>query len=111
MDALDNYLQKNSPKPELPLDLRGTAFQIKVWKFLLSSQEGQVYSYGELAAAIDKPTATRPAASACGQNRIAVLVPCHRVLRGDGSIGGYRWGVERKRTLLALEKDKRNHSK
>jgi len=108
MNALDNYLQKNSPKPELPLDLRGTAFQIKVWKFLLSSQEGQVYSYGELAAAIDKPTATRAAASACGQNRIAVLVPCHRVLRGDGSIGGYRWGIERKRTLLALEKDKGN---
>ncbi len=111
MSALDQYLRTDAPKPDLPLDLRGTAFQIKVWKFLLSSKEGDVYSYGELAEGIYKPSATRAAASACGKNRIAVLVPCHRVLRGDGSIGGYRWGVERKRALLDLERNKKSHHK
>ena len=111
MNELDKYLRSDVPKPDLPLDLRGTAFQIKVWKFLLCSKVGDVYSYGELAEGIDKPTATRAAASACGKNRIAVLVPCHRVLRGDGSIGGYRWGIERKRALLDLEREKKARHK
>jgi AraC family transcriptional regulator, regulatory protein of adaptative response / methylated-DNA-[protein]-cysteine methyltransferase len=104
INAIEQYLHAAAPLPEVPLDLRGTAFQIKVWKFLLSSNEGDVYSYGELAQGIDKPKATRAAASACGANKIAVLIPCHRVLRGDGSIGGYRWGIERKRALLDLER-------
>ena len=104
IDALNAYIRNKQPRPELPLDLKGTAFQIKVWEFLLSLGDGDVMSYSELARAIDKPGAVRAAASACGANRIAVLVPCHRILRGDGGLGGYRWGIERKRALLDAER-------
>ena len=102
--ALDAHLSEGGPRPDLPLDLRGTAFQIRVWEFLLKIREGEVVSYAELAAGIDAPKAVRAAASACAANRIAVLVPCHRVLRGDGSLGGYRWGMERKRALIEAER-------
>ncbi len=88
--------------------LQGTAFQIKVWEFLLSLDDGDVISYSELARAIDRPRAVRAAASACGANRIAVLVPCHRILRGDGGLGGYRWGLERKRALLDAERARKS---
>ena len=111
IDALNGYLQKRQPRPELPLDLKGTAFQIKVWEFLLGLQEGEVISYSELATAIDKPRAVRAAASACAANRIAVLVPCHRILRGDGGLGGYRWGLTRKRALLDAERERRAATK
>jgi AraC family transcriptional regulator of adaptative response/methylated-DNA-[protein]-cysteine methyltransferase len=104
IDALNAYIQNRQPRPELPLDLRGTAFQIKVWEFLLGLQDGDVASYSELAQAIDRPGAVRAAASACAANRIAVLVPCHRILRADGGLGGYRWGLERKRALLDAER-------
>ena len=104
IDALNAYIQNKRPRPEIPLDLQGTAFQIKVWEFLLSLEDGDVISYSELAQGIDKPRAFRAAASACGANRIAVLVPCHRILRGDGGLGGYRWGLERKRALLDAER-------
>jgi len=107
MDALDKHISNGAPRPELPLDLRGTAFQMKVWKFLLSIPEGDVLSYGELATSIGKPKAFRAVATACGKNRIGVLIPCHRVLRGDGSLGGYRWGLERKRVLLDKERVRR----
>ncbi len=107
MQALDDYLGEEAPRPELPLDLRGTAFQLRVWRFLLGIAEGDVVSYGEVAQGIGSPRAVRAAASACGANRIGVLVPCHRVLRGDGGLGGYRWGVERKRSLLDLERRNR----
>ena len=104
IEALDRHLAHEAPRPELPLDLRGTAFQLKVWRFLLSVGDGDTISYGELAAEIGKPKAVRAAASACGRNPVAVLVPCHRVLRGDGDLGGYRWGLERKRALLDVER-------
>jgi AraC family transcriptional regulator of adaptative response/methylated-DNA-[protein]-cysteine methyltransferase len=107
IDALNDHLASQGPRPDIPLDLRGTAFQISVWRFLLSTGDGDVVSYAEVAAAIDRPKAQRAAASACGANRIAVLVPCHRVLRGDGGIGGYRWGVARKRALLDAERARR----
>jgi AraC family transcriptional regulator of adaptative response/methylated-DNA-[protein]-cysteine methyltransferase len=106
--ALNANPQNTRPRPEIPLDLQGTAFQIKVWEFLLSLEDGDVISYAELAQGIDKPRAVRAAASACGANRIAVLVPCHRILRGDGGLGGYRWGLERKRTLLDAERARKN---
>ena len=102
--ALGRHLDAGAPRPDLPLDLRGTAFQVKVWRFLLSVKDGDVVSYAEVARGIGAPTAVRAAASACGANRIAVLIPCHRVLRGDGGIGGYKWGVERKRALLGGER-------
>ena len=108
IDALDAYIQNKQPRPELPLDLQGTAFQIKVWEFLLSLGDSEVISYAELAQGIDKPKAVRAAASACAANRIAVLVPCHRILRSDGGLGGYRWGLARKRALLDAERARKN---
>ena len=105
--ALDQHISKGAPRPDLPVDMRGTAFQIKVWQFLLNIREGDVLSYGEVAAHIDKPKAFRAVASACARNRIGILIPCHRVLRGDGSLGGYRWGLERKRMLLDIERQRR----
>jgi AraC family transcriptional regulator of adaptative response/methylated-DNA-[protein]-cysteine methyltransferase len=107
MAALDAHVVERAPRPELPLDLRGTAFQIKVWRFLLSVKPGRVVSYGEIAAEIGHPDAVRAVGTACGANRIAVLVPCHRALRADGSLGGYRWGLERKRVLLDRERTAR----
>ena len=106
--ALETHLAGNAPRPELPLDLRGTAFQVRVWKFLLGVPKGTVVSYGEVARGIGAPKAVRAAASACAANRIAVLVPCHRVLRADGSLGGYRWGVERKLALIDIERSARS---
>jgi AraC family transcriptional regulator of adaptative response/methylated-DNA-[protein]-cysteine methyltransferase len=102
--ALNAYLDEGAARPELPLDLRGTAFQMQVWQFLLTLSEGDVVSYKELAAGVGRPRAIRAAASACAANRIGVLVPCHRVLRGDGGLGGYRWGAARKRALLDSER-------
>ena len=88
----------------LPVDVRGTAFQEAVWQALRTIPAGETRSYAELAAAAGRPGATRAAGTACGRNPLAVLVPCHRVTRGDGAVGGYAWGVERKRALLARER-------
>ena len=107
IEALDAHISQGAPRPDLPLDLRGTAFQMKVWRFLLGIREGDAISYSELAAGIEQPKAVRAVASACAANRIGVLVPCHRVLRGDGSLGGYRWGLERKRALLDAERSRK----
>ena len=104
MKALSDHIQGSKPRPDLPLDIRGTAFQMKVWQFLLSIKEGDVLSYGEVAEGINHQKAVRAVGTACGKNQIAILIPCHRVLRGDGSLGGYRWGLERKRVLLEKEK-------
>jgi AraC family transcriptional regulator of adaptative response/methylated-DNA-[protein]-cysteine methyltransferase len=105
--ALEAHVAGSAPRPDLPLDLRGTAFQIRAWNFLLGVPAGVVLSYGELASGIGAPRAVRAAASACAANRVAVLVPCHRVLRGDGGLGGYAWGLERKRQLLEQERTTR----
>jgi len=110
IEALNKHLGAGAPRPDLPLDLRGTAFQIRVWQFLLNVAEGAVVSYAEVASGIGQPKAVRAAASACGANSIAVLVPCHRVLRSDGGLGGYRWGAERKRALLDAERGRRASS-
>lgn len=104
MEALHAHLSRGAPRPDLPVDLRGTAFQIRVWRFLLSIPPGKVASYAEVAEGIDEPRAVRATASACGANRIGVLVPCHRALRADGGLGGYRWGLDRKRALLDMER-------
>lgn len=89
---------------DLPLDLRGTAFQQRVWEALRKIPAGETVSYAELARRIGLPSATRAVAQACGANPLAVAIPCHRVVRTDGSLSGYRWGVERKRELLEREK-------
>lgn len=107
MEALDQHMSAGSARPDLPLDIRGTAFQMQVWQFLLSVREGDVLSYSELAKGINRPKAVRAVASACAANRIGVLIPCHRVIRGDGSLGGYRWGLARKRTLLEQERNRK----
>jgi AraC family transcriptional regulator of adaptative response/methylated-DNA-[protein]-cysteine methyltransferase len=88
---------------DLPLDVRGTAFQQRVWQALREIPAGSTTSYTELAARIGAPTAVRAVAHACASNAIAVAIPCHRVVRSDGGLSGYRWGVERKRALLARE--------
>ncbi|MNE82271.1 Bifunctional transcriptional activator/DNA repair enzyme Ada [compost metagenome] len=88
---------------ELPLDLRGTAFQQRVWQALRAIPAGSTLSYAELAARIGAPKAVRAVAGACAANALAVAIPCHRVLRSDGGLSGYRWGVERKRALLERE--------
>ncbi len=86
-----------------PLDVAATAFQWRVWDALTRIPSGQTRSYGELAAELGQPNAARAVGNACGSNRLALIVPCHRVVREDGSPGGWRWGVERKRQLLAGE--------
>ena len=88
---------------ELPLDIQGTAFMRRVWSALREIPTGQTRSYSEIAAAIGKPEAARAVANACAKNSLAVAIPCHRVVRNDGALGGYRWGTERKRALLEDE--------
>jgi len=89
--------------PEMPLDVRGTAFQQRVWTALTQIAPGETVTYAELARRIGRPSAVRAVAQACGANPVAVAVPCHRVIGADGSLTGYRWGVERKRELLRRE--------
>lgn len=86
-----------------PLDLRGTEFQRRVWTRLRSIPAGRTATYSEIAAALGVPGSARAVAGACAANRLALVVPCHRVVRSDGSLAGYRWGVERKEALLSLE--------
>jgi AraC family transcriptional regulator of adaptative response/methylated-DNA-[protein]-cysteine methyltransferase len=88
---------------ELPLDVRGTAFQQRVWQALRDIPVGTTATYSDIAARIGAPTAVRAVAGACAANALAVAIPCHRVIRHDGALSGYRWGVERKRNLLARE--------
>ena len=103
MEQLNQHISEGAPRPDIPLDIRGTAFQMKVWQFLLSVKEGDQLSYGEVAEQMGAPKAARAVGTACAKNRIAVLIPCHRVLRGDGGLGGYRWGLARKQILLNNE--------
>lgn len=88
---------------ELPLDVRGTAFRRRVWEALRTIPRGEVATYAELARRIERPTAVRAVASACATNPLAIVIPCHRVIRSDGALAGYRWGVDRKRALLLRE--------
>jgi AraC family transcriptional regulator of adaptative response/methylated-DNA-[protein]-cysteine methyltransferase len=90
---------------DLPLDISGTAFQQRVWQALRAIPAGATASYAKIAEAIGLPKATRAVAQACAANALAVAIPCHRVIRADGALSGYRWGIERKRALLARERD------
>jgi AraC family transcriptional regulator of adaptative response/methylated-DNA-[protein]-cysteine methyltransferase len=103
-EALNLYLAGTHPHLDLPVDIRATVFQIRVWNYLQSIPYGEVQSYGEVAAGIGNPNATRAVARACAANRIALVIPCHRVIRGTGELGGYRWGLARKRTLIDRER-------
>ena len=96
-------VDRPGPAQALALDLQGTLFQMRVWEALRAIPAGKTATYREVAAAIGRPKAVRAVAAACAANRVAVLIPCHRVVRTDGSLSGYRWGVERKRALLLRE--------
>ena len=87
----------------LPLDIRATAFQRRVWTYLQSIPFGATRSYSQVAKAIGRPSASRAVARACATNPVAVAIPCHRVVREDGDASGYRWGMERKKALLEME--------
>ncbi|TXI50572.1 MAG: methylated-DNA--[protein]-cysteine S-methyltransferase [Lysobacter sp.] len=100
---LRNRDAASTQTPTLPVDLIGTAFQKRVWDALMKIPPGETRSYAELAADLGAPNAARAVASACAHNRVAIVVPCHRVIRGDGSLGGYRWGLPMKRMLLERE--------
>lgn len=108
--ALGSYIAEilrriagQAPKADLPLDIRMTAFQRQVWAALSRIPTGETSTYGAVAAAIGQPTAARAVGNTCGRNPVAIAIPCHRVLRNDGAIGGYAWGSERKQALIRAE--------
>lgn len=101
--ALGKHLSGTEPHPDLPVDVRATAFQLRVWNFLQTIPFGETRSYSEVAKGIGDPRAVRAVATACASNRIAIVIPCHRVIRADGDLGGYRWGRDRKRSILEKE--------
>lgn len=104
LSALIAHIDQAGPAAALPLDIRGTAFQRRVWEALRTIPPGTTQSYTQIAEKIGAPGSVRAVAGACAANPIAVLVPCHRVVRSDGALAGYRWGIERKRALLERER-------
>ena len=104
VSALLKHLRGRDLNSALPLDIRATAFQRRVWTYLQSIPFGATKSYSQVAKAIGHPSACRAVARACATNPVAVEIPCHRVVREDGSLGGYRWGMERKKVLLEMER-------
>ncbi|MEW6245375.1 MAG: methylated-DNA--[protein]-cysteine S-methyltransferase [Nitrospirota bacterium] len=105
MDGIFHRLSGTGQAHRLPFDLHATAFQRRVWKALQRIPYGQTRSYREIARAIGQPAAARAVGKACAANPVAVAIPCHRVIREDGRLGGYRWGLQRKKRLLALEQE------
>lgn len=103
MTAVLDLIERGHALDDVSLDLRGTDFQLEVWAALRRVPAGQTISYAELAQRLSRPGAARAVAQACGANPAAVVVPCHRVLAADGGLGGYRWGIERKQSLLDFE--------
>lgn len=104
-EQIVRFITRPEAQPDLPLDISGTAFQAMVWRALQKIPPGRTTSYSELAAALGRPEAVRAVARAIASNQVALLVPCHRVVRSDGELAGYRWGVERKRELIARERE------
>lgn len=103
LEAVIRHLTGEQPHLDLPVDIRATAFQWRVWEELRAIPYGQTRSYSEIASAIGQPRARRAVAQACKQNPVPLVIPCHRVVRNDGDTGGYRWGAERKKRLLEQE--------
>jgi AraC family transcriptional regulator of adaptative response/methylated-DNA-[protein]-cysteine methyltransferase len=101
--SLERLIDGHDTTASLPLDIRATAFQRRVWEYLQRIPRGETRSYSEVARKIGMPKATRAVARACATNPVAVAIPCHRVVREDGELGGYRWGIDRKEQLLAME--------
>jgi len=105
VDEVLRRIAGNEPAVDLPLDVRGTAFQLRVWRELQRIPRGETRTYGALAEAVGAPGGARAVGQACGSNPVAVVVPCHRVVPAGGGLGGYAWGVEKKRTLLDHERE------
>lgn len=103
VEALLRYMRGEQPSLDLPLDVQATAFQQRVWKLLQTIPYGSTRSYGQIARALQRPHAARAVARACAANPVALIVPCHRVVRNDGRLGGYQWGTHRKQALLEQE--------
>ena len=103
IQSLRQHLKSAAPLPDLPLDIRATAFTMRVWEYLRTIPQGQVRSYSQVAEGVGKPSAVRAVARACASNKVALLIPCHRVIRNDGGLGGYRWGIGRKQAILERE--------
>jgi len=103
MSKKERLVEASISQCDLPPDVRGTSFQRRVWQALREIPAGTTVTYSEIAKRIGAPTAIRAVASACAANKLAVAIPCHRVIRKDGSLAGYRWGIERKRALLRKE--------
>ncbi len=106
VNAIVDHLKSKSPRIDLPLDIQATAFQRQVWEQLRAIPYGETYSYSEVAKAIGQEKAVRAVARACATNPVALVIPCHRVIREDQSLGGYRWGLDRKKKLLEREAGK-----
>jgi len=104
VDGVLRTVAGDAPDPQLPLDVRATAFRIRVWEALRAIPRGETRSYGEIAASIGAPKAVRAVGTACATNPVPLVVPCHRAVRGDGTLGGFRYGSEMKRRLLAHER-------
>ena len=107
LNELLGHLRGQQPHLDLPLDVQATAFQWRVWQELQKIPAGSTRTYGEIAEALGQPTAARAVARACATNPVSVVIPCHRVVREDGSLGGYRWGLKRKQALLDQEQTPR----
>jgi AraC family transcriptional regulator of adaptative response/methylated-DNA-[protein]-cysteine methyltransferase len=105
VEQLLRHLNGQQPDLQLPLDIQATAFQWRVWQALLAIPYGQTSTYSEIARALGQPAAVRAVARACATNPVSIVIPCHRVVREDGDLAGYRWGIERKKQLLARERD------
>ena len=105
VDAIVRSLRGDTMASSVPTDVQGTAFQRRVWRALQRIPRGTTLSYSQVAGRIGKPSAARAVARACATNPVALVVPCHRVVREDGDLGGYRWGMDRKRELLAAERE------
>ena len=103
-ERIVHFITRPGEQPDLPLDIRGTAFQARVWRALQKIPPGRTASYRDITAVLGQPRAVRAVSQACATNKLALLVPCHRVVRSNGDLAGYRWGIERKRELIARER-------
>ena len=102
-EQIDSYFNKKIKNFDIPLDIKGTEFQKAIWQYLLTIPYGTTQTYQHIANILQRPSSVRAIANAIASNHIGIIIPCHRVIRTDGTLAGYRWGIERKKKLLALE--------
>jgi AraC family transcriptional regulator, regulatory protein of adaptative response / methylated-DNA-[protein]-cysteine methyltransferase len=105
VDLVLRHLRGEKANLDIPLDVQATAFQWQVWKKLMTIPYGATRTYSQIARSLGRPRANRAVARACATNRVSLVIPCHRVIRADGKLGGYRWGLDRKKALLRMEQE------